>query len=129
MKKVISIAGAPKPVGPYSQALQIDNILYISGQIPLDPVTGAVVQGDIAEQTKQVMNNIGNLLKAAGMDFSDMIKACIFLADINDFSFVNEVYASYFTADFPARETVQVARLPKDARIEISAIAIKDIEV
>jgi len=126
MNKVpINPSGAPRPLGPYSPALLADNLLFVSGQIPLDPATGQMITGDIREQTRQVMENIHGLLMEAKMDFSHVVKTSIFLADMNDFALVNEVYASYFVADFPARETVQVARLPKDARIEISVLAMK----
>jgi 2-iminobutanoate/2-iminopropanoate deaminase len=128
MKKIISIQGAPAPVGPYSQAVLVNDILFVSGQIPLDPMTGQIVSGDIRQQTKQVMDNIGALLKEAGMGFPDVIKASIFLADMNNFVVVNETYASYFTSDFPARETIQAARLPKDAQVEISVMAMKGNE-
>ncbi|MEI6123424.1 MAG: RidA family protein [Bacteroidota bacterium] len=123
MKKVINIPGAPKPIGPYSQALLINNLLYISGQIPIDPVSGQMVQGEITVHTKQVMQNIAALLAEAGMDFSNVVKTTIFIADMNDFVKVNEIYSSYFVSDFPARETVQAARLPRDSKIEISVIA------
>jgi 2-iminobutanoate/2-iminopropanoate deaminase len=125
MKKVISVPGAPSPVGPYSHAVQANNMVFTSGQIPMD-AAGNIVEGGIDAQTRQVMQNIGNVLQAAGLDFSHIVKSSIFLADMNDFAVVNEIYASYFTSDFPARETVQVARLPKDARIEISVIALRD---
>jgi 2-iminobutanoate/2-iminopropanoate deaminase len=125
MKKVINIPNAPAPLGPYSQALMVNDLLFVSGQVPLDPVTGEMIKGDIGQQTLRVMDNIGKLLNEAGMDFSNIVKASIFLADMNDFAKVNEIYASCFTSDFPARETVQVARLPKDAGIEISVIAAK----
>jgi 2-iminobutanoate/2-iminopropanoate deaminase len=124
MKKVIEIAGAPAPIGPYSPALLVNGTLYVSGQIPMHPVTGEMVQGDIVDLTKQVMENIGALLNAAGMDFSNVVKTSIFLADFNDFAKVNETYSSFFAGTYPARETVQVSRLPKDSRIEISAIAM-----
>ena len=123
MKKVINIPGAPAPIGPYSQALLNDGILYVSGQIPINPLTGEMVEGDIVVHTKQVLENISALLKEAGMDFSNIVKTSIFLSDMNDFSKVNEIYSSCFSANFPARETMQAARLPKDARIVISVIA------
>ncbi len=123
MKKVINISGAAAPIGPYSPALLNNGILYVSGQIPINPFTGNMVEGDISVHTRQVLENISALLKEAGMNFSNVVKTTIFLADMNDFAQVNEIYSSYFKEDFPARETIQVARLPKDSRIEISAIA------
>jgi 2-iminobutanoate/2-iminopropanoate deaminase len=126
MKLVINIPGAPKPIGPYSQALYLNGTLYISGQVPIDPMTGLMVEGDIKAQTIRVMENIKVLLAEAGMDFSHIVKTSIFLADMNDFTIVNETYASYFTSAFPARETIQAARLPKNAQVEISVIAVKE---
>lgn len=123
MKKSINTTDAPAAIGPYSQAILSNGTLYVSGQLPVDPATGEMAQNDISANTKQVMENISAILKAAGMDFSNVLKTTIFLADMGDFAKVNELYSSYFTSDFPARETVQVARLPKDARIEISVIA------
>jgi 2-iminobutanoate/2-iminopropanoate deaminase len=125
MKKAISIPGAPKPIGPYSQAILLDNIVYISGQIPLNPFSGDLVLDSIEGSTHMVMKNIGALLNEAGMEYSDIVKCSIFLKDLNDFSKVNEVYAGYFKEFPPARETVQVAKLPLDVPIEISCIAIK----
>jgi 2-iminobutanoate/2-iminopropanoate deaminase len=126
MKLVINIPGAPKPIGPYSQALYLNGTLYVSGQVPIDPMTGLMVEGDIKAQTIRVMENIKVLLAEAGMDFSHIVKTSIFLADMNDFTIVNETYASYFTSAFPARETIQAARLPKNAQVEISVIAVKE---
>lgn len=125
MKKSISISGAPKPLGPYSPAVLINNMLFVSGQLPLDPATGDLVKADVGNLTTIVMENVGKLLKEAGMDYSDIVKTSIFLADMNDFAAVNEAYGMFFTSDFPARETVQVARLPKDSKVEISVIAAK----
>jgi 2-iminobutanoate/2-iminopropanoate deaminase len=125
MKKIIKTTDAPAPIGPYSQAVLIGNTLYISGQVPIDPATGNVVSGDIKAEAKQVMKNLANILKAAGMDFTNVVKTTIFLKDMNDFAAVNEIYGSFFTSDFPARETVQAARLPKDVNVEISMIAVK----
>ena len=125
MKKVISIPGAPLPIGPYSQAILNNDMLFISGQVPISPATGMMLEGDIAALTHQVLENIAALLKEANMDFNHIVKTTIFLADMNDFAVVNEVYGSYFESEFPARETVQAARLPKDARVEISAIAMR----
>jgi 2-iminobutanoate/2-iminopropanoate deaminase len=123
MKKALSISGS-KPIGPYSPAILNGNMLFVSGQIPMDPQTGNIITGDIAEQTNMVMNNLLLLLKEAGMDFSNVVKASIFLSDMNDFAVVNEVYASFLAEPFPARETIQVARLPRDVGVEISVIAI-----
>lgn len=124
MKKIIQIPGAPAPIGPYSQAILKNDTLYVSGQIPLDPKTGSLVVENIELATTQVLTNIGSLLKEAGMDFSNVIKCSIFLKDLNDFVAVNGIYASFFSTEPPARETVQVSRLPMDVPIEISCIAI-----
>jgi 2-iminobutanoate/2-iminopropanoate deaminase len=123
MKKVINPTNAPAPIGPYSRAIQAGNTIYTSGNIALD-AEGNLYIGDIKTETEIVMNNLNTILQAAGATFNNVVKASIFIADMNDFAAINEVYASYFTADFPARETVQVARLPKDARVEISVIAV-----
>ena len=124
MKKIIQIPGAPAPIGPYSQAILKNDTLYVSGQIPLDPKTGDLVVDTIENATSQVLKNIGSLLTEAGMDFSNVVKCSIFLKDLNDFVAVNGVYASFFTNEPPARETVQVSKLPMDVPIEISCIAI-----
>jgi 2-iminobutanoate/2-iminopropanoate deaminase len=123
LKQVIASGGAPKAIGPYSPAIRAGDLLFISGQIPIDPATGNLVDGDIAAQTRRVLDSIGALLKAAGLSFGDVVRTTIFLADINDFGTVNTVYGTYFTEPYPARATVQVARLPKDSRVEIDAIA------
>jgi len=123
MKQAISSPDAPKAIGPYSPAIRSGQLLFMSGQIALDPATGQMIAGDIATETRRVMDNLGALLKAAGLSFSDVIRTTIFLADLGDFATVNEVYGTYFTPPAPARATVQVARLPRDARIEIDAIA------
>ena len=123
MRQAISSDGAPKAIGPYSQAIRAGQLLFLSGQVPLDPATGQLVGGDIAAQTRRVMDNLGAVLNAAGLSFADIVRTTIFLADINDFAAVNDVYGGYFSAPAPARATVQVARLPKDARVEIDAIA------
>ena len=123
IRQAISSAGAPKAIGPYSQAIRAGQLLFLSGQVPLDPATDQLVGGDIAAQTRRVMENLGAVLSAAGLSFADVVRTTIFLADINDFAAVNEVYGSYFGAPAPARATVQVARLPKDARVEIDAVA------
>lgn len=125
MKKAIQIPGAPAPLGPYSQAILQDNTLYVSGQIPLNPFTGELVIGTIQEATKQVMLNISALLNEAGMSLNDIVKCSIFLKNMDDFAEMNVVYGSYFTSVPPARETVQVSKLPLDVTIEISCIAIK----
>lgn len=126
MKKAVNISDAPKPIGPYSQAMLVNGMLFISMQIPVNSLTGEILNADIGEQTKLVMTNIGAVLKEAGMNFSDLVKTSIFLSDMNDFAKVNEVYASYFNDAPPARECVEVARLPKNAGIGISVIAFKD---
>ncbi len=125
MKKAIQIAGAPAPLGPYSQAILKNDTLYVSGQIPLNPVTGELSTTSIEEATHQVLKNIEALLKEAGMNFENIVKCSIFLKDLNDFNLVNGIYGSYFNEIPPARETVQVAKLPLDVPIEISCIAIK----
>lgn len=123
-KTVISTTDAPSAIGPYSQAIKAGNMLFVSGQIPIDPTTGQLLSSGIQDETHRVMQNIGAILKAAGLGFEHIVKTGIFLKSMNDFAAVNEVYASYFSSDFPARETVEVARLPKDARVEISVVAV-----
>jgi 2-iminobutanoate/2-iminopropanoate deaminase len=123
MKQPISSDKAPKAIGPYSAAVRAGQLLFISGQIPLDPATGQMVGGDIAAQTRRVLDNLGALLEAGNRSFADVVRTTIFLADMNDFAAVNDVYGQYFPEPYPARATVQVARLPKDARVEIDAIA------
>jgi 2-iminobutanoate/2-iminopropanoate deaminase len=123
MKTSISSSDAPTAIGPYSPAVRAGQLLFVSGQVPIDPATGNIVDGDIAAQTRRVLDNVGALLTAAGRSFSDVVRTTIFLADMNDFAAVNAVYGGYFKEPFPARATVQVARLPKDARVEIDAIA------
>ena len=122
-KKIIKTDKAPAPIGPYNQAVLVNNMLYVSGQIAINPATGQLVLDNIIEETQQVMNNLKAILEAAGMDFSNVIKTTIFLKDMNQFASVNEVYGAFFKADFPARETVQVAALPKFVNVEISAVA------
>ena len=124
MKKIINTKNAPAPIGPYSQAVIAGNTIYVSGQVPIDPATGAIVSGDIKAEAKQVMENIKAILAEAGISFENIVKTSIFLTDMNNFAAVNEVYGSYFRSDFPARETVQVSRLPKDVQVEISVIAV-----
>jgi len=127
MKKIINTTNAPAPIGPYNQAVLSGNTLYISGQIPIDPATGVLVEGDIKKETKQSMENLSAVLMEAGMTFENVVKSTIFIADMNQFSEINEVYGSYFEADTaPARETVEVANLPKFVNVEISMIAIKE---
>ena len=123
MKQAISSPDAPKAIGPYSQAIRTAQLLFASGQIPTDPATGAIVDGDVAAQTRRVFDNLGAVLKAANLSFADVVKTTVFLADMNDFAAMNEVYGKYFAEPYPARATVQVARLPKDARVEIDLIA------
>ena len=123
MSEAISSTQAPKAIGPYSPAVRAGQLLFISGQVPLDPATGAMVDGDVAAQTRRVLDNVGALLTAAGRSFAHVVRTTVFLADMNDFAAVNEVYGTYFSEPYPARATVQVARLPKDARVEIDAIA------
>jgi 2-iminobutanoate/2-iminopropanoate deaminase len=123
MKKIISTSDAPQAIGPYSQGVRTGSIIYYSGQIPLDPKSGQIVSGDIAAQARRVMENIGGLLRAEGLDYDSIIKTTIFLADINDFQKVNEIYGSYFKQAPPARSTIQAGALPKGARLEIEVIA------
>ena len=126
MKKVIKTSKAPAPIGPYNQAIIVDNTLYASGQIALDPKTMELVNQNIDAETKQVMKNLSEILKAADMDFTHVVKTTIFLDDMKDFAAVNEIYGSYFDHKVaPARETVQVANLPKNVRVEISVIAVR----
>ena len=124
MKKIISTPNAPNPIGPYSQAVLVDNTLYISGQIPVNPVSG-IIEDEIKLQAIQVMKNINAILLEAGFGFENIVKTSIFITDMNNFAQINEVYGKYFISDFPARETVQVSKLPLGVGIEISAIAIK----
>ena len=123
MKKIIYSKKAPDPIGPYSQAVMINGMLFVSGQIAINPETGEMVTVNIKDETRQVMENLKAVLAEAGMDFSNIVKSSIFLSDMDFFASVNEVYDSYFTGAFPARETVQVSRLPKDVNVEISVIA------
>jgi 2-iminobutanoate/2-iminopropanoate deaminase len=124
MKHAISSPGAPKAIGPYSPAIRAGQLLFVSGQVPIDPATGDMITGGIADQTRRVLDNIGELLLAAGRSFGDVARTTVFLADMNDFATMNAVYGEYFAEPYPARATVQVARLPKDARVEIDVIAI-----
>jgi len=124
-KEVISSPNAPKAIGPYSQAIKTGNMLFCSGQIAIDPETGELFQGDIKEEAKKVLENLKAVLTEAGFGFKDVVRATVFLRDINDYAAVNEVYAQYFTEKPPARAAVQVANLPKFAGVEISCIAVK----
>jgi len=126
MKKIINTPKAPAPIGPYNQAVLIKDTLYISGQIPIDPATGKLVEGDIKKETKQSMENLKAILEEAGLTFDHVVKTSIFIKDMHQFSEINEVYGTYFNADTaPARETVEVANLPKFVNVEISMIAVK----
>ena len=126
MKKIISTSEAPGAIGPYSQAVRSGSFLFCSGQIPLDPTSSGIVPGDIAAQTRRVLDNIGAVLKAEDLTFDHVVKTTIFLTNLGDFQTVNEVYGSYFKQDPPARSTIQVAALPKGANVEIEVIAIAD---
>jgi 2-iminobutanoate/2-iminopropanoate deaminase len=123
VKQAITSPHAPAAIGPYSSAVRAGNLLFVSGQVPFDPATGQMVSGDIAAETRRVLDNIGALLAAAGLSFAAVVRTTVFLADMNDFAAMNQVYATYFSEPYPARATVQVARLPRDARVEIDAIA------
>jgi 2-iminobutanoate/2-iminopropanoate deaminase len=125
MKKTVKTVNAPQAIGPYSQAIETGGFLFVSGQIPIDPRTGSIIQGDIKDQTKQVMENAGAILSAGGTDYSSVVKTTIYLKNMSDFGAVNEVYGTYFQAEPPARATVQVAGLPKDVAVEIDFIAWK----
>ncbi len=122
-KEIIYTNGAPKPIGPYSQAVKVGKFIFVSGQIGINPETGKIEEGLEAE-FNQVMENIKNILKEANSDFSNVVKVTIFLKDLSHFDIINKLYSNYFTNEFPARETVEVSRLPKDAKVEISVIAI-----
>ena len=119
----VSSADAPKAIGPYSQGIRVGAFLFLSGQVGLDPATGEMVDGDVAAQTRRVLENLAAVLKSAGLSLANVARTTIYLADMNDFAKVNEVYGSYFSEPYPARATVQVARLPRDARVEIDAVA------
>jgi 2-iminobutanoate/2-iminopropanoate deaminase len=125
MPTAISSPKAPKAIGPYSPAIAAGNMLFVSGQVPIDPATGNMIDGDIAAQTRRVLDNVGALLAAGGASFANVVRTTVFLADMNDFAVVNQVYGEYFVEPYPARATVQVARLPKDSRVEIDVIAVK----
>lgn len=124
MKKIIHTTNAPSPIGPYSQAVKAGGFLFVSGQIPINPASGELITESIEQETHQVMANIASILHSEGLNFNNIVKTSIFLKNMDDFAKVNTVYGEYFTADFPARETIQVSRLPKDVNVEISVIAI-----
>ena len=122
-KSAVSAADAPKAIGPYSHAIRTGELLFVSGQVPIDPATGNLVDGDVTAQTRRVMDNLAAVLTAGGLSLQHVVRTTIFLADMSDFAAVNAVYGSFFSEPYPARATVQVSRLPKDARVEIDAIA------
>ncbi len=124
MKQEIKTDRAPQAIGPYSQAILTGDFIFISGQVPIDPKTGEMIVGSIKDQTKQVLENVKAVLEAAGSSLDQVVKTTVFLQDMNDFAQMNEVYASYFNPPYPARSTIQVARLPREAKIEIEAIAL-----
>jgi 2-iminobutanoate/2-iminopropanoate deaminase len=123
MRQAVATPSAPAAIGPYSQAIRAGGFIFVSGQIPIDPATGTLVDGDIATQTHRVFANLKAILEAAGSSLDHVVRATVYLADMNDFAIVNEVYGGYFSNPAPARATVQAARLPKDARVEIDVIA------
>jgi 2-iminobutanoate/2-iminopropanoate deaminase len=124
MREALSTPDAPKAIGPYSQGVRAGQLLFVSGQGPIDPVTGALIDGDIGMQTRRVFENLGAILKAGGASFDHVVRSTVYLADMNDFAAMNSVYAEFFSAPAPARTTIQAARLPKDMRIEIDVIAV-----
>ena len=124
MRELVTAAGAAKAIGPYSPALKVGQMLFLSGSIPLDPVSGQLVEGGIKEQTTRVMENIKALLAAAGAGFDNVARTTVFMVDLGEFAAMNEIYSSYFTAPYPARSTVQVVKLPRDVRVEIDVIAV-----
>jgi 2-iminobutanoate/2-iminopropanoate deaminase len=126
LREIVATEAAPQAIGPYSQAIKIGDFVFTSGQIPIDPQTGVFVEGGIAEQTEQVLRNLAEVLRAAGTSLEAVVKTTVFLADMNDFAAMNEVYGRYFSVEPPARSTVQAARLPRDARVEIDAIAVRE---
>ena len=123
MLSAVSTGSAPKALGPYSQAIRAGQFLFVSGQVPIDPSTGNLVDGDIPDQTRRALQNIGAILSAAGASFQQVVRTTVYLADLSDFAAMNEVYATFFTSPQPARSTIQAARLPRDARVEIDVIA------
>ena len=124
VRELVTAAGAAKAIGPYSPALKVGHLLFLSGSIPLDPTSGQIIEGGIAEQTKRVMENIKALLEAGGASFHHVARTTVFMVDLGEFATMNEIYSSYFTAPYPARSTVQVVKLPKDVRVEIDVIAV-----
>ena len=126
VKQIIATDRAPRAIGPYSQAVRAGNLVFASGQIPIDPATGEFVAGGVAEQTDQVLRNLTSVFAAAGVELNQIVKTTVFLADMEDFAAMNEVYGRFFGAQPPARATVQAARLPRDARVEIEAIAVSE---
>jgi len=126
VKQAIAVPGAPKAIGPYSPAVRTGQWLFLSGQVPFDPVTGQLIEGDIAAQTRRVLQNIGTLLTAAGLTSDAVVRTTVYLADMGEFAAMNAAYADFFTEPYPARSTIQAARLPRDARIEIDVIATFD---
>jgi 2-iminobutanoate/2-iminopropanoate deaminase len=124
MREAIATDRAPQAIGPYSQAVRAGNQIYCSGQIPIDPATGSIIDGDISAQTRQVLTNLSQVLQAAGASLDHVVKTTVYLADMGDFAAMNAVYATFFTSPAPARSTVQAARLPRDARVEIDVIAV-----
>lgn len=127
-KEIISTKDAPQAIGPYSQAVRFDNLIFVSGQIPIDPETGKILKGNIREQTKQILENLSNILAAGGSSLNNVLRTTIFLTNLENYSVVNEIYAQYFNDLPPARSTVQVAKLPMDAQIEIDVIACINTE-
>lgn len=125
-RSAVSSNDAPKAIGPYSSALRVGSLLFVSGQVPVDPDTGAMVEGTIGDQTRRVLLNMQALVEAAGLTMAHVVRTTVYLADMNDFGAMNDVYRTFFTEPFPARSTVQAARLPRDSRIEIDAIASVD---
>jgi len=129
MKQTVSSPDAPKAIGPYSQAIRAGQLLFVSGQVSIDPATGNMIAGGIADQTRRVLDNVGAVLRAGGRSFADVVRTTVFLADMNDFAAMNDVYGQYFSEPYPARATVQVSRLPRDARVEIDVIAFCDSDM
>ena len=126
MQSAVSTGSAPEALGPYSQAVRAGQFLFVSGQVPIDPATGALVEGGIADQTRRALTNIGEILRAAGASFQNVVRTTVYLADLNDFPAMNDAYAAFFVSPQPARSTIQAARLPRDARVEIDVIAFID---
>jgi len=126
VKELVTAAGAAKAIGPYSPAVKVGNMLFLSGSIPLDPLSGQLVEGGIKEQTTRVLENVKALLEAAGASFDHVVRTTVFMVDLGEFAAMNEIYATYFRSPYPARSTVQVAKLPRDVRVEIDVIAVLD---